>query len=214
MIIEKFFNIPVCAEIIALLAACSLVAGKRHTYWRLFPLYLGAVLTAEWLGFSLKQQQQSSYLVYNILWIIQAIFFSYIFYRFHQSKFGKQQVLLIVGIFFTFYLSEAANESFVGLFIFSRQFLSIMIIFFSVVFYFSILKNDLTSAPLKFPPFWIVTGLFFFYLGSAIMFTIPVSLRRGILVANMSLYDVVMGFFNCVLYGSWIIAFLWKRQMR
>ncbi|HYF31654.1 MAG TPA: hypothetical protein VD993_11085 [Chitinophagaceae bacterium] len=212
MAIADFFNLTVCAEIAALIAALLFITRQRHGYWRLFPLYLAVILLAEWIGFSLRMQRIRNHHLYNILWIFQSIFFSYLFYRFHQVKYIKYQVFFVLGIFLCFYLSEAFYRSFSDSFQFSRQFLSIIIIFFSCTFYFSLLKHDITSTPLRFPPFWIVTGLFFFYFGSAIMFTIPMEIKRTRVIGNMILYDLVMGTFSCILYGSWVTAFIWKNR--
>lgn len=212
MAINAFFNVAVCAEIIALLAALLLITNKRFGYWRLFPLYLAFVLLIEFGGYYYKIHRWPNYFFYNLLWLVQATFFAFLFYRFHTSKRIKYLVFIVFGIFMLFFISEGIYRSFSDYFKYSRQFLSLFVVLFGCTFYYSIISNDSINTPLKFAPFWVVTGLFFYYLGSAAMFALYDKVSKIKLANDASFYSLVMGSLSAILYGTWIIAFVCRKR--
>jgi hypothetical protein len=211
MAMINFFNAAVCAEIVAFLTALLLVS-KRNSFWWLFIVYLAVVIAIEAGGFYLKELQKPNYLLYNFLMIVQAVFFGYIFYQFLDTAKTKKIVLVLFAVFLLFFIVEAINNSFAQYNTYSRQGLSLIVVVVSCMFYFSVLKNDSISSPLIYPPFWIVTGLFFYYFGTAAMFAFYKSVYQIKLAGNISFYSLVMGCLSCILYGSWIIAFVCQKK--
>lgn len=221
MAIINFFSVAVCAEIIALLAALFTIQNKQSLYWRLFILYLLITITIEAFGFYYATSlHRSNYPFYHSLMIMQVLFFTFLFIKFQLSKKIRIGLLIGLAIFILFFTGEGVYYSLSkseSLFIanynkYSRMLLSVFVTLFSCIFYFSIIKNDAIKGPLKYPPFWIVTGLFFYYFGSLPMFAFSKIVSQIKLGGNISFYGIVMGSLSCILYGSWIIGFICKKK--
>ena len=110
------------------------------------------------------------------------------------------------------FLLEGINISFSAYNIYSRQALSILVLVLCFRFYYLLLKNDTISFPLNYPPFWIVTGLLVFYLGTVGLFAFYKQVSSIKLSGNNTFYDILMGTFCCILYGSWIIAIICQKN--
>jgi hypothetical protein len=216
MALINFFNITVCVEIVAFMAALFFLHNKAASYWRLFILYLALTILTEFFGFYFHfRLEKPNYPLYNFLMIVQAAFFSFMFYKFHSSKKLGLWILIVFAAFLLFFIAEGIYNSFTAYHRYSRLFLSVMVVLFSCTFYFAMLKNDSLKTPLKYPPFWITTGLFFFYFGTAAMFAFYDKVSQIKLSGTISFYDLVMGSLNCIFYGSWIFGFIcMKKQIQ
>jgi len=214
MAIIQFLSNPTnAAELIALVAALFILLNKKAGYWSFCIPYLLITILIEAAGYYFRVElKKPNYAFYNFFMIIQLLFFAFLFYKFHQSKKIKQWVPVFVITFILFFISEGIINSFASYNKYSRQFLSVFIVFFSCIFYFSILRDDTIKSPVKYPPFWIVTGLFFFYFGSIAMFAFYDKVSQIKLSGNLSFYTLVMGCLSCILYGSWIIGFICKKK--
>jgi hypothetical protein len=214
MAITDFLTNPVTiAELAALTAACFFLFSVKAGYWRLFILFCVVVLLAELTGFYMRTVLvRPNHVVYNLLMLAQVAFFLFLFYRFHQSVKMKKIILAAAVIFVLVFLTESIVYAFAAYNKYSRQYLSLMIVLFSCTFYFTLLQNDKVKNPLSHPAFWIVTGLFFYYFGSIVMFAFIEKVSKIKLSGNLSFYTLVMGCLSFILYGSWIIGFLWKKK--
>lgn len=212
MAIIDFFDIAVCAETISLIAALFLLMDKQKTYWMLFIPILALIVLVEYAGFYLHEIKKPNHVYYNFLMIVQALFFSLLFFKFAQSRIIKISLLMALCIFMTFFLTEGFLISFSKYNGYSRMLLSCIVVFFSCTFYFSLIKDDRIKNPVRYPPFWIVTGLFFYYFGSLPMFAFIKQVSQIKLAGNISFYTLVMGCLSCILYGSWIIGFICRKK--
>ncbi len=214
MAISNFLSNPSnIAEIIALIVALLTLSSKKAGYWRLFILYLAITIAVEaagsYLHFVLEKQ---NYPLYDLFMIVQALFFAFLFYRFNPTERTKLAITLICGVFFACFMTEGIIKSFQAYNIYSRQLLAVFVIFLSCRFYFSVLKNDGIKSPVSYPPFWIVTGLFFYYFGSVAMFALYDRVSKIKLSGSLSFYTLVIGSLSCILYGSWIIGFVCRNK--
>lgn len=214
MAIKDFITNPVTiAELLALGAACFFLYSKKAGYWRLFIAFCMLVLLVELTGFYMRTVlKQPNHVLFNLLMLVQVAFFLYLLYRFHQSALLRKLIVAAVIIFLLLYLSESVIKAFAAYNKYSRQFVSLMIVLFSCTFYFTLLKNDQVKNPLTYPAFWIVTGLFVYYFGTIVMFAFFEDVSKIKLLGNLSFYTLVMGCLSSILYGSWIIGFIWKKK--
>jgi hypothetical protein len=214
MAITDFLTNPTnAAEVIALIAALCTLTHRGSGYWSYFILYLSITIAIEILGYYFRAVlKQPNYPFYNFFMIFQALFFSYLFYMFQDSKKIRLWIPLAFGVFLVFFIVEGVMNSFSAYHKYSRQVLSVLVVSFCCIFYFSILKLDSVKNPLTYPPFWIATGLFFFYFGSAVMFAFYDTVSKIKLSGTLSFYTLVMGCLSCILYGSWIIGFICRRK--
>lgn len=213
MAIIQFFNTAACAEIVAFITAVFALPRRANTYWRLFIIYLFITILVEIIGFYYRfELQKPNYPFYNGYMIIQAAFFSFLFTRFNRTGWIKWLPALLLAAFTMFFIFEGISNSFSRYNGHSRQLLAIFTVLLSCLFYLSLLKDDNITKPLNYAPFWIVTGLFFYYFGSIPMFALYDKVSGIKLSGNISFYNLVMGSLSCILYGSWIIGFLWKKK--
>ncbi|MEJ8818777.1 hypothetical protein [Lacibacter sp. H407] len=214
MAITDFLTNPVTiAELLALVGACVFLLSEKAGYWRLFILFCVVLLLAELTGFYMRTVMvKSNHAVYNLLMPVQVAFFLFLFYRFHQSKKLKKMIVAAAVLFLLFYFTESIVHAFAAYNKYSRQYLSLVIVLFSCTFYFTLLQNDEVKNPLSHPAFWIVTGLFFYYFGSIVMFAFYEQVSKIKLAGNLSFYTLVIGYLSFILYGSWIIGFIWKKK--
>ena len=212
-IIQFLSNPSNAAEVIALVIALLTLTGKRAGYWSLFILYLAITIAVEITGFYYRTVLvKPNYPFYNFFMIAQVLFFAFLFYKYHESRTIRLLVVVVLAIFLVFFISEGAINHFKAYNKYSRQFLSLFVVLFSCTFYFSLLRSDSVRNPVSYPPFWIVTGLFFFYFGSVAMFALYEKVSKIKLSGSLSFYTLVMGCLSCILYGSWIIGFIWRRK--
>lgn len=213
MAIIPFFNISVCAELAALAAALYLLQLKAAGYWRLFTVFLIVTIFVEFAGYYYRYElKTANYPVYNFLMLLQAGFFGWLFYRFHSVRVLQLLVLVFLAVFLLFFFAEGIYHSFGSYHKYSRQFLSFCVVLYSCTYYFTLVKNDAVKTPLRHPSFWIVTGLFFYYFGSIAMFAFFDKVSAIKLAGNISFYTLVIGSLSCILYGCWIIGFIWKHK--
>lgn len=214
MAITNFLTNPITiAELLALSAACFFLSSKRAGYWRLFIVFCILVLAAELTGFYMRTVMvQPNHVVYNLLMLLQTAFFLYLLREFHAAEHWRKYIVFAGLGFLLLYISESVINEFAAYNKYSRQCLSLMIVLFSCTFYFKLLQNDEVKNPLSYPAFWIVTGLFFYYFGSIVMFAFFDYVSKIKLSGKLSFYTLVMGCLSFVLYGSWIIGFIWKKK--
>lgn len=214
MAINDFLTNPTTlAELAAFVTALVFPVTDKAGYWRLFTLYCAVLLLAEFTGFYMRTVLvQPNHVLYNLLMLLQAAFFLYLLHRFHQSAVVRKYISMAAIAFMLLYTTEAVVYEFGAYNKYSRQFLALMVVLFSCTFYFTLLKNDRVKSPLTYPDFWIVTGLFVYYFGTFVIFVFFDDVSKIKLTGNLSFYTLVIGSLSFILYGSWIIGFIWKKK--
>lgn len=214
MAISDFLTNPTTlAEMAALLAATLLVLAKKAGYWRFFAVYCAVLLLSEFGGFYLRTVLvKPNHVLYNLLMLLQAGFFLYLLHRFHVSKKIRQLIGITALAFTLLYLTESLIHAFDAYNKYSRQFLALAVVLFSCTFYGTLLQNDRVKNPLSYPAFWVVTGLFVYYFGTFVIFVFYNEVAKIKLTGNLSFYTIIIGSLSVILYGSWIIGFIWKKK--
>ena len=223
MAVTEFLKDPITiVEVTALVMSLFTLASKKAGYWSLFIFYLIITVTAETIGYYFHEIQQSNYSVYHVFNLIQIFFFSFFFYRFQKNEEVKYWLFIGIEIFILGFMIEGMFLSFTknktafvsNYNLYSRMFLSVFVTFFCCNFYFSIIKDNTILRPVKYAPFWIITGLFFYYFGSLPLFAFykfvaPIKLKS---LVPPYFWTLVMGTLSVILYGSWIIGFICKKR--
>ena len=222
MAIADLFSTTVITEIIALICSIIFLRNCRERYWHFFTLYLALVIAGEMLGGYLHAIGSFNYPVYNLLMIVQSLFFAFLFYKaFHQNR--TRIRIMAASIFFLLcFIAEATltayqkhNMMLVNNYNgYSRMLLSVLITLGCCMYFFTIIKEDIIRNPLDSPHFWIIIGLFFFYFGSLPMFAFSKIISEIKLSGNVSFYRLIMNTLSFILYGSWIIAFICRTKQR
>ncbi|RYY83991.1 MAG: hypothetical protein EOO15_20295 [Chitinophagaceae bacterium] len=186
--------------------------------WRPFIFYLAFVLVVEGFGAAMQaawrqEHQENNYSYYNALIAVQAVFFTWLFGRIFQHQQRSRLITRIVlGCFLVVFATEALSYPFKTYYVFSRILLAAALLFACCSYFLDLLRSNTTTSPLRVPYFWIVTGLFFFYLG-----TVPFVAFRKQIAAYRSAHPqsqiiLILTGASVVLYTCWIIAFLCKKK--
>jgi len=208
---DIILNPILISETIACILA--IIVGNRDTR-RLFLPYLLLTISLKFAGFySGKSPSEPNMIFFNINILLQAIFCTLLFCIFYPSQWMRRVAIGSFIVFLVFFLVEITRTPISAYNLHSRQLLSFEVVLLCCLFYFSLIRNDSVLDPLSFPPFWIVTGLFFYYFGSMGLFAFRDSVAQLRLSNNISIYTLVIAAFNLILYGNWIIGFVcMKRQ--
>lgn len=208
---QFFTNPAIIAEMAALVAAIIAFFRFKDGYWGLFIPYMLIILAVETLGYLLRINKLPNYIHYNSLLALQVVFFTYLFTKFFDANKFRRSLLIAGAVFIIMFLAESTSLGFAGYNKISRLAFSWYIVFWSLLFYLELLRNDRIFVPLRYAPFWIITGLFFFYFGTAVVFSFQQVVSKIKLTGNISFYNLVMSGLSCILYGCWIIGFICQK---
>lgn len=144
---------------------------------------------------------QISDIIFFLLLLFEIIFFTYILFQLIQSALAKR-VAFVMNILFSvsFILSIASlfihrnnNNLTTILFLVSILFESLSIIMLCLIFFIEILKKPYTKELTKLQPFWMVTGILFYFSLRlpAFLFSSYFGMQQNILLANviLSIYN-------------------------
>jgi len=218
MAIKHFLlNPTTILEMAAFTAAFLFLPWRNRLYPGAFVYYLGFVLLIEMAGFYFSSQKIPNSYLYNLLIVVQVFFFSWLFNRYQHDKKMKKIIINIVPLFLLVTVVETCYRLFNLPFTehynkYSKLMLVIMVLTYSFSFFVGLLKDDGLKDPLRSGKFWIVAGLFMFYLSSTPMTSFDEQVSKIKLLGNITFYTLVMGLINLILYGSWIIAFICLRK--
>lgn len=213
MAIKFFSNPSQIAEFIAFLFSLLLLFNKKNGYWRWFALFLGFTVFIEAISSYYRYVLvKSNHPFFNILMVVELLFYAFLFYKFSSNKKTHLVLLVAVSLMLIAFLAEDFVKSIALYHSVFRELLSLFVVIFCCVFYLQLFKNDEVLNPLLNPPFWIITGMFVYYFGSAVMFAFR---EQGVQIrANQAFYNLIIGCLNCIFYGSWVIAFIQCRKQQ
>ncbi len=153
--------------------------------------------------------------VLNIFSNVEFLFYSFLFYTYTSNPVFKRRIWYIFG---AYVLLSAVNIFFIqGPERFhSYTFLlgSLMIIYFCCNFYFELMRMDRYVNLLRYPLFWIVSGLLFFYCGMFCYFIFYETYAYRYFIEYYVLFNVLTNIFNILLYSCFSVAFICQPRNR
>ena len=201
------YFIPYCIRILILLTA--VIATVNYPQFKIskekyFLHFLWFTVAIEFIATILNHLVTNAYIIYNFFAIVGFLFYLNWFYI-------KLNSVLVKYLFYTFLIVSIANLSFKNPIKdhleFSFVFGAVSILICSFMYYSKVLRNDELFKITQRLSFWIVTGILFFYIGM-----IPLILLANILDFSGVYYLSVLLGLNIILYGCYIIGFLWSKK--
>lgn len=199
-------------QIVALIMATLAVKDKKDP-WRLFVFYLSLKLVIEMAAFAFGSTSRlPGYMYYNLLMIISTGFLTVIFIRLIFPPLSRFLLPGLFAVFIVFFLGESLMNNFAARNDNSSLLSAAVIIFYCFCFYNQASKNNAVVSQLRYPLFWITTGVLIFYAVHILLYAFydkiaPIKLRGGYYV-----FDLAVTTINIILFGCWIIAFSLKRK--
>lgn len=193
-------------QVAAFTAATITYKKYKNTNQKYFIYFLGFVLVVELLGYLIPQFFKiKSQFIYNIFTIVSFSFYLYWFNLILKRKrlINIGYILFTISIFFSIFF----EDFFKGLWRISLTTGTVLVLFFSVLFYYDLLKRNEVFHYQKSQKFWIVTGLLVFYIAF-----LPIQLLQPYIKLGSINYRIAITFLSIILYGIFTISFLCTKK--
>ena len=207
-----FYTSIIWIEFICLLLALFFINNKKAGWLRNFIWLLSITVITESAGYCVYfLLQKNNHWVFNAFMPVDFFFTNWILYKICSPHFNcKPWIIIVLAVFSILYVIESINSHFLEYSSISGSVKSIVIISISFLYYYYLLKQDEYIDITKDPPFWIVTGCFFFYFGGIacdFFFDYLVTINNTTLKPVRYIIYIVLNF---ILYSCWSYAFICK----
>lgn len=199
---------------ITMIAGFVIIRKSDPSYLKLFPYFLLFLLVIELIGRIKQQANQNNVLYYNLLAAVEFGFFSYFFSQVIPNEkikrvLAKTIFVLPLACLINFFFVQGTRSFNTYTFMGS----SVAMIVLAVIYFYQSFNRETGISRLREPSFWINTGIFFFFVGTASVFgatnyikVLPMETRKTL----GAIILVVSAFF----YLTFLIAFLCQINIR
>ena len=201
----------IIAEWMCFLASILLLKTVPIKFWKWFSPYLAAIAVLETYCYYVKHtsiHRVDNQWLYNYAFILCIIFHLYIFSKVINTISAKKICLICVLILIGVYGFDFSIQGISNYFYTTNTTLNGIIIMLSLVYYYSLFKQDEFKDILVEPEFWFVTGCLIYFTTS----TGVIALHKQILaqseINQFPIRYVILNFLNLIMYGCWIKSFL------
>ncbi|KAB8152116.1 hypothetical protein EZY14_015400 [Kordia sp. TARA_039_SRF] len=204
LLVNTFF---LSFQIAALIAAIWYWHSYKHSTERYFLWFMIYVVIHEVVGLCYTYFTNNlNDIIYNVFTLV-----SFLFYFFWFSKILRKRLFLIpvlLSIFLIFYLYDLFDKDvFYNLYLNPIITGSFCILTLTISYFVELLNTNTIMSFASSQRFWIVTGLFSFYIG-----LIPLLIFHRFLNYGGNFYSIVITVLNAVLYGCIFKSFLCLRK--
>ncbi|HTD99131.1 MAG TPA: hypothetical protein VK668_07570 [Mucilaginibacter sp.] len=217
----NYFTLNTIVEIICFVVALICLVKDKSLAWRSMVLFLFITCVAELMGIHVKRlyladraHVHPNLWLYNILLIFQAGFISLVFYHL-LNKYSNSKPLILSGLALlaVIYIYEIVAH---GIFKFNNltnTVMSVMFVFYSLYYYYHLLKHD-AYVNLKYEPaFWWIAGTLFFYFGITACNLFFDKLSTIVITPKHYLTYYIYNTLNIILYGCWSYSFICRKWL-
>ena len=230
----KFFTINTDAELVCFLIALICLIKDKAIVWRCMIWFLALTISVEMVGIYLKKPYldyvkklenaqklhihlnidpvHSNIWIYNILLVFQAVFISLMFQDL-LKKHTNSKPMIVTGlvVLCVLYVYEVAVHGVFEKHNITTITMSVMFIIYSLYCYFCLLKEEAYHNLSIFAPFWLVTGILFFYFGriASLLFFQILETYDPKVVITYPIYSILI----IILYSCWSYSFLCRRWL-
>lgn len=187
----------------------TLVKNRLKT----FPYFLFIVVAGEIIGFFLAKLYKTNIAFYNIFTTIQITYYLLLIYNSIDSVKGKK-VLAFSLIFFIlasvinyFFIQDISNE----LVSYTFTIGCLLITIGAAYFFYELLQSNNIENYATYPLFWIILGLFIFYVCNIPYMSVYNYLSRNYKMI-FSAYFRIIEFLTYIMYSFFIIGILCSRR--
>lgn len=203
-------------EIICLFFAFRFLSGKSDSFWPYFKWFMLLTCAVEVYGyvsliFSLGNKAISNHWMYNSYLLVEMVFKFYILYKICRNYFKSEFISIpFLIVFFVVYVLEGIENGFAKYNYISNSIASVGILICCCLYFYQFLKKEEYVDIYRHAPFWIIVGLFFFYLGSTACNVFFKILSQIWEQQHIPIRYIIFTLLTIVLYSCWSYAFLCK----
>lgn len=181
-----------------------------------FRWFMIVTVLAECTGFTLRTvYHQPNHWVYNIFLFVEIFFTGWILYKCCKDYFPVLKVIIpCLTVSLCLYVYESIRSGFTAYSTLSNDVLTVMTILVCCLYYYYFLKKEEFVNIYQHYPFWVVTGLFFFYLGTSacnIFFDYLAIINS---TQNKPIRYLTFVVLNFILYSCWSYSFLCRYRQK
>lgn len=211
----SYVPISVIIELIAAIAAFKYLANEKENPWKWFRWFLLFVFVLEFSAYVyglgpilIGNEIRKNHFFYKIYLPIETLFHSWLLFFFSkQYRILKRYYATVLVLFFFLFVFEFCNVSLNTYLVTTDLFATLSLLIGCFLFYYYFLKQTNHVEVIRFAPFWIVTGLFFYHFISFSITYFFHELMRIHIQKGIPLRFYVMSVVNLLFYGFWIYAF-------
>jgi len=196
--------------IISLLAIIIFYKKLQPRWLRLF-LYFLLITLATDIGAGLYSQyfQKSNHFIINMYLPVNFCFYLLLFILTFEKRSYKNLVWMLLALFLVFYFSDILFlEGFYTFNIYSFCVGSILIVLCCLLYFTVLFTSEKVINYFASPPFWIATGLIFFYVGNLVQISLMNYIINNQLDPGGRIYELISIILNVILYGCITISFI------
>ena len=198
-------------EVVCLFFAFRYLTGTEKSFWKSFRWFLLVTVLLETAGFILQNTGGNNHWIYNLYLPIEVLFKFYVFYKLCKGYFKVQYWLLgFLAIFAILYLSESIDNGFREYSYVSNSVASVAIIILCCFYFYYFLKKEEYVNIYEHAPFWVITALFFFYLGTTACNIFFNYLASIYVKQHIPIRYITFTMLNFIMYGCWSYSFVCK----
>ncbi len=205
------FPYVIIIELLCLLSSLYYLNNKAG-WWKYFKFFLALTVVVETSAYCIfAYYQKSNHWIHNLFLPIDALFSAWLFLKIYNNYFNSKPWLLLgLTIFLAIYFFTSISNNFLEYSTTGSEFISVFFAVSSCLYYYYLLKQDDYIDLIKHPPFWIITGLFFFYFGRTGCNFFADYLFDINKIYGIPLRYIIFIVLNFILYGCWSYGFICK----
>jgi hypothetical protein len=201
------FTLNTTVELLCFLTAFICLRREPGFAWSSMILYMLLVCIAEITGLYIKKQHQPNSWVYNVLLIFEAGFISYIFAIILNRYFNSRPWIIAgLAVIAVIYCYEFWLHGIMRRNNYTNTAIAVIFIFYSLIYYYHLLKDELYVNLRYSADFWWVTGVLLYYFGDIACDVFYPALTDIIKIPDSSFSYIYKGL-NFLLYTSWAYSF-------
>ena len=211
MLPQWYYYVNPAIELICFIISIFCLTNKKVGWCNHFVWFLLLTVIAENTGFFsyFYFHVKDNHWVYNTFLPVETFFIGWVLYKVCQPHFNSKPLILSGLAAFTIsYLIESIKSRFTDFSSIANILFSIWAIVICFTYYYRLLKDETNITISTHAPFWIITGIFFYYFVSTsanLFFKYLIEINKIKLVPIR--YSIFL-FLNLTLYGSWAYSFI------
>ena len=212
--LTDYLTLSITSEVICFCTALLCLTGKQNGYWRWMILFLAVTCIVEISGqyIVLNIPKPNNNWIYNVHLFFEILFMHLFFAHLFKPFAVRNLPIMIFSTCLTLlfgFLTELYIYKFTLYCNYTFTILSVILVLYSLLYYYYLFKNDF-HIDLKFSPeFWWVAGNLFFYFGNTVGNVFYEYFGEGFY--PFLYYSVAV--LNVLMYGCWAYSFFCKKWM-
>ena len=219
----NYFTLNTTIETVCFIVACICLIKDKSLVWRSMVIFLLITCIAEFMGIHVKRLYLADRIhihpngwVYNILMVFQAGFMSLMFQYFLRThKYARYAIGVGFIALLLLHLYEIFNNSIYSYDELTNTIMSVLVVFYSFYFYYSLLNDDTYIGLNKSAEFWWVVGILFFYFATTVSNLFYDRLSSIVIKSrhNLMYLRYLNNALNIILYSCWSYSFVCRKWL-